>query len=304
MFSKLKMNRFIKNSSTNKLAHAKQLIDQSTSIVIGAGAGLSLAAGFTLTGPRFDQYFSDFQAKYGIKDMYSGGFYPFKDSREKWAWWSRIIWLNRYQPAPMDTYHQLLQLVANRDYFVLTTNVDHQFQLAGFDKQRLFYTQGDYGLFQRSDLKQTYDNYDIIKQMVLSQGFTIGDNHQLVIPASSTIKMQVDSKLAKEADRFQLNLRVDDNFVEDWGWHQASARFNQYVQEHLQGKVLYLELGVGMNTPGIIKYPFWKLVDHNPDAHLITVDNHRYYYAKELEDKTIGMKMDINDFLHKMNNLS
>lgn len=296
MFSKLKMNNSTDNSLTSDLARAKQTIDNSTSIIVGAGVGLSIAAGFTLTGSRFSRYFSDFQAKYGIPDMYSGGFFSFPTPQEKWAWWSRVIWLNRYQPAPLDTYRQLRQLVGNHDYFVLTTNVDHQFQQAGFAKQRLFYTQGDYGLFQKADLKQTYDNYELTRQMVLSQGFTIDSNRHLLVP-SSDLKMQVSPELADRAEQYQLNLRVDDQFVEDQGWHQAATRFNQYINRHQHGRVVFLELGVGMNTPSIIKYPFWQWVNNNPNAHLITVDSQHIYYAQEIASRTVGLKMDINDFL-------
>lgn len=294
MFLKTKINNSTTSSLAKDLAQAKQAIKHSDSIIIGAGAGLSLAAGFALSGPRFDKYFGDFKAKRGIKDMYTGGFYPFPSEEEKWAWWSRAIWLNRYQPAPHATYKQLQKLVAGHDYFVLTTNVDHQFQLAGFDKQRLFYTQGDYGLLQSSALNQTFDNYEIIRKMLLSQGFKIDDSRHLFIPSSSKIKMQISSELAAQVREYQLNLRVDDSFVEDQGWHQAAERFNLYVSRHQQGRVVYLELGVGLNIPAIIKFPFWKWTADNPDAKLITIDSHHIYYPEKITDQTIGLKMDIN----------
>lgn len=293
MFLKTKTNKSMNSSLAEKLAQAKQAIKYSDSIIIGAGAGLSLAAGFALSGPRFDKYFGDFKAKRGIKDMYTGGFYPFPNEEDKWAWWSRAIWLNRYQPAPHATYKQLQKLVAGHDYFVLTTNVDHQFQLAGFDKQRLFYTQGDYGLFQSSALNQTFGNYEIIREMLLSQGFKIDDSRRLVIP-SSKIKMQVSPELAAQVRDYQLNLRVDDSFVEDQGWHQAAGRFDRYIRSHQQGRVVHLELGVGLNTPAIIKVPFWKWVGNNPEAMLITIDSQHIYYPEEIADQTIGLKMDIN----------
>ena len=148
-----------------------QALEAADAVIIGAGAGLSASAGLTYDGERFERYFSDFQAKYGIRDMYSGGFYPFDSLEEYWAWWSRQILHNRYERAPRPVYADLLALVGERDYFVLTTNVDHQFQLAGFDKKRLFYTQGDYGLWQCSQPchQATYDNEEAVRRMAEEQ---------------------------------------------------------------------------------------------------------------------------------------
>ena len=251
MFSKTKT----KQSTKNYFNQVKQEISDANAIVIGAGAGLSLAAGFTLSGERFTNYFADFIKKFGITDMYSGGFFSFPSRKAYWSWWSRVIWLSRYQPAPQDTYRRLYELIKGQNYFVLTTNVDHQFQLAGFDKQRLFYTQGDYGLFQQADSQQTFDNFTLIKKMILSQGFQINDNNELLKP--DQLSMDVDPKLIAQADQYQLNLRVDSDFVEDDGWHRAAQRFNHFIERYQQQKILFLELGVGNNTPGIIKYPFW-----------------------------------------------
>lgn len=138
------------NICCDNLSRFKQELTTADAVVIGAGAGLSTSAGFTYTGERFEKYFGDFIEKYGFQDMYSGGFYPFETLEELWAYWSRYIYINRYQDAPGDAYTDLLKLVQDKDYFVLTTNVDHCFQKAGFDKHRLFYTQGDYGLWQCS----------------------------------------------------------------------------------------------------------------------------------------------------------
>lgn len=264
-------------------------------IVIGAGAGLSLAAGFTLSGDRFKQYFADFIEKFKIRDMYTGGFYDFPSRAAYWSWWSRVIWLSRYQAAPRDTYQRLFDLVKDRNYFVLTTNVDHQFQIAGFDKQRLFYTQGDYGLFQQADSQQTFDNFALIKKMILSQGFQIAENGDLLIP--DKLSMHIDQALIDEADQYQLNLRVDSSFVEDQGWHQAAQRFNDFMDRYRQGKILFLELGVGQNTPGIIKYPFWQWTFNNPQAWLITVNAADVAFPQELNNQAIGFKMDLNQFI-------
>lgn len=294
MFSKTKT----KQSTNNYFKKVQQEINETSAIVIGAGAGLSLAAGFSLSGDRFMKYFGDFYEKYGITDMYSGGFYPYPSRSEYWSWWSRVIWLNRYQPAPRDTYQQLHKLVQNRNYFVLTTNVDHQFQLAGFEKDRLFYTQGDHGLFQQSSTNQTFDNFDVIKKMVLSQGFTIDSHQRLIKPQQ--LSMHVDPALVKTADQYQLNLRVDDQFVEDDGWHAAAERFNEFINRNQNSKILYLELGVGNNTPGIIKYPFWQWTYNNPQASYVTVNADDALFPEKINQQATGFQMDIKDFIEKL----
>lgn len=231
--------------------------------------------------------------------MYSGGFFSFPSRKTYWSWWSRVIWLSRYQPAPQDTYQRLYELIKDRNYFILTTNVDHQFQLAGFDKQRLFYTQGDYGLFQQTDSQQTFDNFDLIKKMILSQGFQINDNGELLKP--NQLSMDVDPELIAQADQYQLNLRVDSDFVEDEGWHQAAQRFNNFIGRYQKNKIVYLELGVGANTPGIIKYPFWQWTFNNPQARLITVNAADVSFPQELSNQAIGFKMNINQFIDSLN---
>lgn len=228
---------------------------ESDAVVIGAGAGLSASAGLTYSGQRFERYFGDFIAKYGIRDMYSGGFYPFPTPEEYWAWWSRHILINRYERAPKPVYRDLLRLVEDRDYFVLTTNVDHQFQLAGFDRERLFYTQGDYGLWQCSGPchQETYDNEAPVRRMAAEQR-----------------EMRIPSELIPRCPRcgrpMTMNLRADDTFVQDEGWYRAAERYEDFLRRHRSGRVLYLELGVGANTPVIIKFPFWEYTRANPDA--------------------------------------
>ena len=154
-----------------KIKRLGNVLAEADTIVIGAGAGLSTSAGFVYDGERFEKYFSDFKTKYGFRDMYSGGFWPYDTLEEHWAYWSRYIWINRYMDAPEPVYDELLDLVKDKDYFVLTTNVDHCFQKAGFDRERLFYTQGDYGLFQCSEpcCQKTWDNKEVIRQMVERQ---------------------------------------------------------------------------------------------------------------------------------------
>ena len=271
------------------LQRLKQEIRTADAILIGAGAGLSTSAGFTYTGKRFTDTFADFISKYGFRDMYSGGFYPFETLEEHWAYWSRYIYINRYQDAPKDTYADLLALVQGKDYFVLTTNVDHCFQKAGFDKHRLFYTQGDYGLWQCSGPchDKTYDNEAVIRKMVAEQK-----------------DMRVPSELVPRCPvcgaPMSMNLRADSTFVEDEGWHQAAARYQDFVRRHEGMRVLYLELGVGMNTPGIIKYPFWKMVYQNPKATYACVNLSEAYCPAEIRKRSICIDEDIDKVLKEL----
>ena len=276
-------------SCCDTLQRLKHEIRTADAILIGAGAGLSASAGFTYTGKRFAETFADFISKYGFRDMYSGGFYPFETLEEHWAYWSRYIYINRYQDAPKDTYADLLALVQGKDYFVLTTNVDHCFQKAGFDKHRLFYTQGDYGLRQcsRPCHDKTYDNEAVIRKMVAEQK-----------------DMRVPSELVPRCPvcgaPMSMNLRADATFVEDEGWHRAAERYQDFVRRHEGMRVLYLELGVGMNTPGIIKYPFWKMVYQNPKATYACVNLSEAYCPAEIRKRSICIDEDIDEVLKKL----
>ncbi len=267
----------------------KAAIADADAVLIGAGAGLSTAAGFTYSGERFQKYFSDFIEKYHFRDMYSGGFYPFRTAEELWAYWSRYIFINRFMDAPKPVYQQLLALVKDKDYFVLTTNVDHCFQKAGVDKQRLFYTQGDYGLWQCSTPchRRTYDNEETVLKMVEAQK-----------------DMRVPSDLIPTCPKcgqpMTMNLRSDDTFVEDLGWNEAASRYVEFVQTHSDKKLLLLELGVGSNTPGIIKYPFWRIAAQNPNATYICINFGEAECPKQIEDRAITVNADIADVLEAM----
>ena len=294
------------DDSREAVLQLKDAMQNADAVVIGAGAGLSTAAGYIYTGERFEKYFFDFIAKYHFTDMYSGGFYPYSTMEEFWGFWSRYIWINRYAPIPSGLYERLLELVKDKDYFVITTNVDHCFQRSGFDKTRLFYTQGDYGLFQSSDpdgasYGKTYDNEEIIRKMVLSQGFTIAEDSTLIVPEDRSVSMKVTSELIPycpdDGKPMTTNLRADDNFAEDEGWQKASHAYGQFLENHTKGKVLYLELGVGSNTPVIIKYPFWQMADDNPDAVYACINYGEAFCPSELKDKAILINGDIREII-------
>ena len=280
MFLKNRMNEFTENCS-RQIDRLKQVLGTADAVLIGAGAGLSASAGLTYSGERFERYFSDFHQRYGITDMYSGGFYPYDTLEEYWAWWSRHIFYNRYADAPVPVYQVLLSLVKNKDYFVLTTNVDHQFQKAGFDKQRLFYTQGDYGLWQCSKAchNKTYDNESSVRRMVEQQ-------QDMKIPSELIPHCPVCGA------PMIMNLRCDDTFVQDEGWYAAAERYSDFVKQHRSGQILYLELGVGNNTPAIIKYPFWRMTLQNPNAIYASI-NLENMMIPQIENQSILINMDI-----------
>ncbi len=271
------------SASCTRLADALSSCD---AVLVGAGAGLSTSSGLTYDGQRFQRLFGDFAARYGIRDMYEGGFYPFPTPEERWAWWSRHIWYNRYEREVGPAYESLARLMRGRDLFVLTTNVDHCFQDAGFDKGRLFYTQGDYGLWQCSlpCHERTYDNRETVRRMVL-------DQRDLRVPTELVPRCPVCGR------EMAMNLRADDRFVEDEGWHAAARRHSAWLDAHASGRVLYLELGVWANTPGIIKYPFWRRVAQNPQAVYAVVNKGEAYVPPELREHSIALDGDIAEAL-------
>ena len=289
----------------DNIAQLQEELAAADAVVIGAGAGLSTSAGFTYTGERFQKYFADFITKYHFADMYSGGFYPFDTLEEHWAYWSRYIYINRFMDAPKPVYRDLLKLAAGRDYFVLTTNVDHQFQKAGFDKQRLFYTQGDYGLWQCSKPchQKTYDNEEIVRRMVESQGFVIGPDGALELPKGAALRMTVPAGLVPHCPvcgaPMSMNLRADDTFVEDGGWHAAARRYEAFLRRHEGEHILFLELGVGGNTPVIIKYPFWRMTYQNPRAVYACINLSEAYCPREIRAQSICVEGDIGRALHR-----
>ena len=291
MFSKI----WTKKSTPDYSVQIKNLqtaLSEADAVVIGAGAGLSTSAGFVYTSERFEKYFSDFAEKYSIKDMYSGGFYPFATPEEHWAYWSRYIYINRYMDAPKPVYDAILKLVQDKDYFVITTNVDHCFQKAGFDKKRLFYTQGDYGLFQCSEpcCQETFENEAVIRQMMERQ-------ENMKIP---TELLPVCPHCGKP---MTMNLRSDDKFAEDEGWHQAAERYENFLRTRAGEKILFLELGVGYNTSGIIKYPFWQMTAKNPNAIYACINQGQAACPPEIERRSLCINADIGPVLQSLPNV-
>ena len=281
----------------------KSILQNADSILIGAGAGLSTSAGFTYSGVRFEKYFSDFATRYGFHDMYAGGFYPYKTLEEHWAYWSRYIMINRYMDAPKPVYKDLLSLVRNKDYFVITTNVDHCFQKAGFDKKRLYYTQGDYGLFQCSESchNKTYDNEEAVRAMCDSQH--LGKDLAVRSDSAMTIPSELIPRCPVCGKPMSMNLRADNTFVQDKGWYEASERYENFLRSRKVadgGHVLFLELGVGGNTPGIIKYPFWQMTFNNPNATYACVNFGEAVAPQEIASRSICINADIGEVLLKV----
>ena len=288
MFSRIWTSKSTGDYS-QKIERLKAELQGADAILIGAGSGLSTSAGLTYGGERFLKHFSDFHEKYGITDMYSGGFYPFPSLEEYWAWWSRHIYYNRYDVTHGKPYADLLELVRSRNYFALTTNVDHQFQLAGFDKTRLFYTQGDYGLWQCSEPchQATYDNEAVVRRMIAEQA-----------------DMRVPSELIPHCPKcgkpMTMNLRCDDTFAQDAGWYAAAHQYEDFLHRYGTDRILLLELGVGGNTPGIIKVPFLRMTAQNPRATYACINLGEAITMKGLKAQSILLDADIGKVLSNL----
>ena len=295
-----------KGSREERIELLKNEIQNADAVVIGAGAGLSTSAGFTYSGERFEKYFSDFIKEYGIRDMYSGGFYPFPNDEIRWAWWARNIYFNRYVKASKPVYDELFSLLKDKDYFVITTNVDHQFQNAGFDKKKLFYTQGDFGLFQsvNPQIQKTYDNEEWVMKAMEAQGFVKDKNGVFSIPEGGEILMRIPAELIPkcpdDGSDMTNNLRIDSSFVEDEGWHTAAEKYSEFLEKHKNNHVLFLELGVGGNTPVIVKYPFWYMVMENKKAVYACVNYQEAFCPNELEERSICIDGDIGEVLKEI----
>ena len=284
----------------------RRALEMAQAVVVGAGAGLSTSAGFTYSGERFERYFFDFAEEYGIGDIYSGGFFPFPEEEIRWAWWARHIYFNRYVDPPRPVYQNLHRIVSDKDYFVITTNVDHMFQKSGFDKTRLFYTQGDYGLSQTVDGRngKTYDNEEWVSKAMEAQGFTRDEKGEFQVPGDRNIQMRIPAELIPrspdDGSEMTMNLRADDTFVQDVGWYQASERYTRFLKDHCEDRTLFLELGVGANTPGIIKIPFLQMAAEWDKATYACLNYGEAFAPKEIEDKSICVNGDIGECLARL----
>ena len=297
------MRDYYEGAMEENIAKLKYEIETADAIVIGSGAGLSTSAGLTYSGERFEKYFFDFATEYGIRDIYSGGFYPFPDEETRWAWWARHIYFNSFIDPPKPVYQDLLALVKDKDWFSITTNVDHQFQRAGFDKKRLFYTQGDYGLFQTVDGRngKTYDNEEWVMKAMAAQRFVRDADGVFRVPEDGNIAMRIPTELIPRCpdddSEVTMNLRADDSFVEDEGWHRASDAYYEFLRRHENLHVLYLELGVGANTPVIVKYPFWQMTMVNDKAIYACINYGEAFCPGEIKDRSICIDADIGEVL-------
>lgn len=282
-----------KASYDEQIKKSAEILKESDYILIGAGAGLSAAAGLTYSGKRFTDNFSEFIEKYGMKDMYSAGFYPFPSEEARWGYWSKHVYVNRISPKALPLYKQLYELVKNKNYFVLTTNTDHQFYKAGFGADRIFATQGDYGLIQcqRGCHDKTYDDIIMINQMNQAR-------KDCMIPSYMVPRCPVCG------GPMNMNLRCDQFFVEDEAWHKSEEHFGDFLEECYNGKVALLELGIGFNTPTIIRFPFEKLTRKNKNMRLIRLNLNEAIISESLGDRAVGINEDmtksINDILYEI----
>ncbi|WKY42929.1 Sir2 silent information regulator family NAD-dependent deacetylase [Eubacteriaceae bacterium ES2] len=279
----------MKTNNMDKTGSIAEWLKEADVVVIGAGAGLSASAGILYSGSRFEENFPEFIKRYGMTDMYSAGFYPFNSQAEKWGYWSKHIWLNRYEIGSLPTYQHLLELIKDKNYFVITTNVDHQFLLSGFDEKRFFATQGDYGLFQcaKACHHRLYDNEAAVRKMVQMQ-------RECIIPAELVPTCPVCG------GDMEVNIRKDGFFVEDEAWHEAAERYTKFLEDNHNKKILFLELGVGMNTPVIIKYPFWQMTMKWQNVRYISVNRDEAYVPKEIAERGIGIAADISGLLLRL----
>lgn len=279
-----------------QVKQASVLIREAEIILIGAGAGVSTAAGLTYSGERFTDNFSEFIEKYGstyMTDMYAAGFYPFPTQEAKWGYWSKHSLINRFLPSALPLYKQLYETIKEKDYFVLTTNVDHQFQNAGFQEERIFATQGDYGNIQceKGCHPKIYDAEDLFYKMDQAR-------RDCLIPSYMVPQCPVCG------GNMTMHLRCDRYFVEDENWHEAAGRYHDFLKKIEKKNAVLLELGVGFNTPTIIRFPFEKMVRENKGLSLIRLNMNEAFVPESFGNRAIGIGGDMAKVISDLSNLS
>ncbi len=271
---------------------AANAIETAEYVLIGAGAGLSAAAGLTYGGKRFTDNFPEFIKKYGMTDMYSAGFYPFPNEEAKWGYWSKHVYINRISPQALPLYQKLKELIREKNYFVLTTNAEHQFYKADFGKDKIFATQGDYGLIQcmRGCHPKTYDDIEMMNQMNQAR-------KDCLIPSYMVPKCPVCG------GPMNMNLRCDQYFVEDDAWHQAENHFTAFLDECQDRKTVLLELGIGFNTPTIVRFPFEKLAREKQNMTLVRLNLNEAIVPESLGKRAIGINADMEQSISDLLNI-
>ena len=272
-----------------RISEVKKLINEADYILIGAGAGLSTAAGLEYSGESFEKNFKEFIEKYNFPDLYSASFYDFNTQEEKWAFFAKMISLNRFNKEPLKLYQELCSLVKEKDYFIITTNVDGQFEKAGFEKEKVFETQGDYAYLQCEIAchNKLYYNYDLVNEW-------LKNTEDCKIPSSLVPKCPVCG------GNMEMNLRKDANFVQDENWYKQDKRYGEFLDKSQDKNLLLLEIGVGFNTPGIIRFPFEQMVYNNVNTHLVRINKDYAFVSKEIEDKTILFDEDTNKIVEDL----
>ena len=275
-----------KNKLIQKL---KEEIENSDYILIGAGAGLSTSAGFLYDGKRFEDNFKDYIKKYGFSDMYSAGFYNFPTLEEYWAYFSLYVYINRFDIEENETYLNLYNIVENKNYFVITTNVDGRFIDSEFEKDKIFAVQGDFSLFQCSKpcRQETFYNEKYIREMIKYK-------KEMKIPTELVPKCPYCGR------NMSMNLRADDTFVQDKNWHNQKSKYEEFLKISNNSKILFLELGVGFNTPSIIKYNFWRMTLNNKKSVYASINLGECYGASDIEERSICIDSDISEVLKKL----
>ena len=272
-----------------RISEVKNLINKADYILIGGGAGLSTAAGLDYSGKRFEDNFGEFIEKYHFTDMYTAGFYDFNTEEEKWAFWAKHMYLNDIGIGATKLYKDVLNLVKDKKYFVITTNVDDQFYKAGFDKEKVFAMQGSFKYIQCSKAchNKLYDATDLVKEM-------INKTKDCKIPTELVPVCPVCG------EKMEVNVRIDANFVQDENWYKQDKRYGEFLDKSQDKNLLLLEIGVGFNTPGIIRFPFEQMVYDNVNTHLVRINKDYAFASKEIEDKTILFNEDTNKIVEDL----